>query len=83
MRAKLVVTGITEHEFDSKKHSEHVTMRGVSASQYPEDGSDENNTYAKWSPTAVFAVNITNPNLWGKFHEGQQFYVDFTEVEAK
>lgn len=60
---------------------ERLSFHGVSASQYPEDGSDENNTYAKFSPSAVLDIVVTNPALIGKFAVGETFYVDFTPAE--
>ncbi len=45
---------------------------------YPEDGSDEDNTYAKFSPSANLSISITNPALLGKFTPGEKYYVDFT-----
>ena len=83
MRAKLVVTGITPISYNDTKQSETISMRAVSASIYPEDGSDENNTFAKWSPNADFAITIANPALWDKFSLGQEFYADFTEVAPR
>ena len=50
----------------------------VKNSSYPPDGSNEDNTYALWTPTANLSMSITNPALHGKFQAGQQFYVDFT-----
>ena len=77
MRAKMKVT-------DVEKHSdlyEELRFSAVPKSEaYPEDGSDENNTFAKWTPTAELRMTITNPDLIGKFSEGQEFYVDFTPV---
>lgn len=79
MRAKMKV-------IDTKKHEDYVqedlTLAAVCKSAgYPADGSDENNTFAKWTPTADLKMSITNPALIGKFSVGQEFYVDFTEVE--
>jgi hypothetical protein len=48
------------------------------SSAYPADGSDEDNTYAKYSPSASCEIYITNPALNGKFKPGDKFYVDFT-----
>lgn len=77
MRAKLVVESV-----EPNGDSESLKMRAVSREDtYPEDGSDENNTYAKFSPSATFEILISNPDLHGKFSVGQQFYVDFTEVK--
>lgn len=55
-------------------------MHAVCASKYPEDGSDEDNTYAKFTPGADLSMNIANPALFGSFKVGDTFYVDFTPV---
>jgi hypothetical protein len=49
---------------------------------YPPDGSDEDNTFARWTPQADLTMTINNPDLIGKFAVGQKFYLDFTEVDA-
>lgn len=74
MRAKLRVGAV----MPSHNDTEALTFFGVSASKYPEDGSDENNTYAKFSPSATFLLHLANPALVGKFKVGDTFYVDFT-----
>ncbi len=73
MRAKLQVGNVQEN-FNWQ------TPEQVAASKYQEDGTDEDNTFAKWSPGANFSINIANPALWGTFRHGQKFYVDFTEA---
>ena len=79
MRAKLVVQSVEPVEFNGEKQQETVTFRGVSRSdRYPDDGSDENNTFAKWSPSVDLTMAITNPALWGKLKVGQEYYSDFT-----
>ncbi len=60
------------------KTGETLKFHAVAASNYPADGSDEDNTYAKWSPGADLSINIANPDLWDKFKIGDKFYVDFT-----
>jgi hypothetical protein len=45
---------------------------------YPADGSDENNSFAMWTPSATLKMSITNPALVGAFTAGQIVYVDFT-----
>ena len=83
MRAKLRVGAVLP--FPSGENGavtqERVMFHGVAASRYPEDGSDEDNTYAKFSPSASFDIMIANPALIGKFAVGDTFYVDFTPVE--
>ena len=77
MRAKMRVSKV---ENFGAATSERLTFNAVSKSDgYPSDGSDENNSYALWTPTAELIMCITNPNLVGKFSIGQEFYVDFTE----
>lgn len=48
---------------------------------YPADGSDEDNTYAKWSPSGSLELCFTNPALSNSVKEGDVFYLDFTKVE--
>ena len=52
------------------------------SSAYPEDGSDEDNSFARWSPDGDTRINVQNPALKGKIAVGDTFYVDFTKVEA-
>lgn len=78
MRAKFVVKSV--HRFGG---SEKVAFQAVSkSSNYPADGSDEDNTYAKFTPSADCSITITNPALLGKYSPGDKFYVDFTPVDA-
>ena len=47
---------------------------------YPDDGSDENNTFAQFTPSAELTMLVNNPELNGEFSIGDEFYVDFTAV---
>ncbi len=77
MRAKLRVAKVEKLSQDV----EILTFVAVGKHDgYPEDGSDENNTFSRWTPTADLKMSITNPALHGKFSEGQQFYLDFNEA---
>lgn len=75
MRAKLKIASVTNHGV-----CETLRFHAVAANGYPEDGSDEDNTYAKWSPNASLEITIANPALLEKFKPGETYYVDFTEV---
>lgn len=78
MRAKMKVHNVIPHG----PSSETLQLSAVCpASGYPADGSDENNTFAKWTPNASLSIQITNPELVGKFPVGQSYYVDFTLAE--
>jgi len=78
MRAKMRVV-------HTKKHSDAFEELEFSAvcknDGYPSDGSDENNSFALWTPSATLKMSITNPNLVGQFAAGQTFYIDFTLAE--
>jgi hypothetical protein len=81
MRAKLQVSSVTPSEHNAEQ--ETLRFHGVARSEaYPEDGSDENNTFAKFSPSVDLEIVIANPALVGKFKPGDTFYVDFTPVPA-
>jgi hypothetical protein len=76
MRAKFVIIGVEVSET-----CERVSFSAVSKSTaYPADGSDEDNTYAHYSPSANCSITIANPALHGVYKAGQKFYVDFTPV---
>lgn len=81
MRAKFVVASVMKF---AGSENETVKFNAVAKSNgpYPEDGSDEDNTFAKWSPSASCDIHITNPALHGQFTVGQKFYVDFTPADA-
>lgn len=44
-------------------------------------GLDEDNTFAKYSPSGQFTLTVANPALLGKFQVGETYYVDFTKAE--
>lgn len=83
MRAKLKIGFVQEHRNgpDGEKTGETLNFHAVAAKSYPEDGSDEDNTYAKFSPAANVSIHVANPALFGRFEVGQAYYVDFTPAE--
>lgn len=79
MRAKLKVVST---ELWTEYVGENVKFTAVGPDgSYPDDGTDENNSYARWTPSASLSMSITNPNLIGKFKIGDTFYVDFTPAQ--
>ena len=73
MRAKVRVGSINKYG-----DQEQITFHGVARNGgYPADGSDENNTFAKFSPSVQFTMTIANPALVGTFEAGDTFYCDF------
>lgn len=83
-RCKVRVESVKLFGSDGSNHTaEEVQMRAVGGSKvnkdgYPSDGSDEDNTYAKFSPSADFRLYVANPVLFGQFKPGQKYYVDLT-----
>lgn len=75
MRAKVELQAV-----ERTRYSERLRFTAVAAKAYPSDGSDEDNTYAKFSPSAEFSIQVANPALLGKFEPGEAYYVDFTPV---
>lgn len=83
MRAKMEVRNVEEFkDAGGVKTGERLTFAAVCRPNgYPADGSDEDNTYAKWSPTADLSMTVTNPALFDQFERGQKYYVDFTPAQ--
>lgn len=79
MRAKFRITKVEQFEGGTEKLEMTASAKSTA---YPADGSDEDNTYAKFSPSGSLTLSIANPALAGKFKPGQKFYLDFTEAEA-
>lgn len=78
MRAKMQIQKIEQH----LGGMETLHLSAVAKSSgYPPDGSDEDNTYAKWSPSGSLQLTIANPALHGKFKAGEKFYLYFTKAE--
>lgn len=82
MRAKMHVGMVQELFYgeNGAKSGETLTMHAVGKNSYDETGRDEDNTFAKYTPGATLTIQIANPDLWGKFAQGDTFYVDFTSA---
>lgn len=78
MRAKFVVQSVEQFAGGQEKVKFNAVAKNGA---YPADGSDEDNTYAHYSPSASCEIMIANPALRGKLVPGKKFYVDFTEAD--
>ncbi len=76
MRAKMKVETVESNEYQDRLIMTAVCKEGL----YGEDGSDEDNTFAKFTPSGRIDLTVNNPELVGQFKPGQKFYVDFTET---
>ncbi|MGX1196407.1 hypothetical protein [Parvibaculum sp. MBR-TMA-1.3b-4.2] len=78
MRAKMEIREICKPGPDI----EVLRMTAVGPNKaYPEDGSDEDNTYAKFTPSGDLELTVANPALHGKFSEGERYYLDFSKAD--
>lgn len=78
MRAKMRVSNIERNSETCETLHFHCVAR---SDGYPADGSDENNTFAKFSPSGETRIQVMNPNLIGKFEVGEEYYLDFTKAK--
>jgi len=77
MRAKMRVNRIEQLGTAEVLHLNPVAK----SSAYPADGSDEDNTFAKFSPQGSLSLTIANPALLGRFAVGETYYLDFTRAD--
>lgn len=83
MRAKFRVANVQPSvDAGGNTTCETLTFSAVhKCDGYPPDGSDENNSFARWTPSATLEMQVNNPALFGKFGIGQEFYADFTPAQ--
>ncbi len=83
MRAKMKVGKVNTY-YENQDGSgavigEQLFFVAVCPSKFAEDGSaEENNNFSRWTPSANLSMYVANPALFGKFKEGDEFYLDFT-----
>ena len=87
MRAKFMVTNVKQYKDENGSTTgEYLQMSAIGGNKvqsapYPEDGSDEDNTFAKFTPCADLSISIANPVLFDQFKHGDKLYVDFSPAE--
>lgn len=79
MRAKMKITRV--EKFESGNERLYMSAVGKKTT-YPEDGSDEDNTFARFTPNGEVTLTIANPSLQGMFEPGDTYYLDFTRADA-
>lgn len=72
MRAKMQVQSIT-----IQSYAEIVSMSAI----YGGSTNDEDNSFAKTTPSGKIELTIANKELHGVYKPGDLFYVDFTPVQ--
>jgi len=46
------------------------------------DGSEEDNTFSKYTPSGLLELSITNENVFGFFEVGKKYYLDITPADV-
>lgn len=78
MRAKVKITGVEKQG----ENRERLTFNfPAKDGAYPADGSDEDQQFARFSPSGSLSLDVANPNLIGKFAVGDKFYLDFVPID--
>lgn len=72
-RAKLTVM-----ELRPSGEGVHATFAAV----YDSANVPEDNSYAKYTPSASFSMQVDNPAVIEQLAPGKKFYVDFNEVPS-
>ncbi len=73
MRAKVKITDI-----EKQGENERLTFNfPAKDGAYPADGSDEDQQFARYSPSGSLSLTVANPALIDKFAVGDTFYLDF------
>jgi len=83
MRCKMLVTHVERFMEGDQVIGEKINCMAVGGDKvqkegYPSDGIDEDNDFARFSPSGSFEVYCVNPALIGTIKEGERYYVDFT-----
>lgn len=70
VRAKFWVDTITETRDGKTIHMQPVV-----------DGSQENKSFWRWTPSGELTMNILNKDAASQFEAGKSYYIDFTPAE--
>lgn len=55
----------------------NITLEAVTG------GSEENDSFFQYTPSGQIQIGIVNEETAGQFEVGQDYYVDFTQVQRK
>ncbi len=81
MRAKMAVTSVVIHRHlelpEGEPQFEDLYLRAV----YSDDPDSENHIWSRWTPDGEIRLTVSNPNMFGKFVVGDEYYIDFTPAE--
>jgi len=78
MKAKFKIISVTQTE-----GYETLKLSPVCSDKYGPNGENEDNEFARWTPSGSMEITIANPDLIGKYKPGQTFYLQFTPCASK
>lgn len=82
MRAKFKIDDVKDFTKTSGKiTSQNLVMSAVIPNKFGEDGENEDNDFARWTPSGELTILINNPDLIGAFKRDDKIYLDFTKAE--
>ena len=72
-------------KFTCIHHDEHVDRTGATHSEYVElsvvvGTEGDNEEFWNATPNGHIRMSITNPDAFGFFEQGSEYYLDFTEA---
>lgn len=74
-RAKFRVQAVNNNTYgDGVQYSQEIRMSPV----YSSDPDSENRAFWKATPNGSLHLWVDNPEVWGKFEVGQEYYLDLT-----
>lgn len=83
VRAKFYVKAV-EHQHSNVNgvNETHAEIKMAPCDEYsPGGGTEENKSFAKWTPCGEIRLTISNPDAVSFFELGQPFYIDFSRAE--
>lgn len=79
VRAKFYVYNIEEVKVGEtqEKEGEYIYMQAVACASEV----DPNHTWSKWTPSGSFQMYVTNPQVFGSFEKGKEYFIDITPAK--
>ena len=61
--------------------AQRLTFQAVSEKPFHQDGTSDDNSFAKWTPDGKLTMTVNNPALFGKLKVGEKYYLTFTKAD--
>lgn len=71
IRAKFVCRNVLEVSSEGVKIEEQIRLEAVTSSD------PTNAEWSRYTPSGYITMAVTNPAAWGKFVQGQSYFIDF------